>query len=135
MYQVVPGTLTVHEKSKITADLVNTHTDMLYVMEVTVYPHRILRLKIDEKTPLKPRYPTFSYISLLLQLYTLSSFLPLFLSPLLLPPTHPPPSHHFYARIDLLTYEAKDVLVDGLKNIPIDDIIQEAGILTLSSSH
>lgn len=56
VYNVVAGTVK-SSKDKITADILNTFNNVNFVMELTAHPDRILRLKIDEKSPLKPRYP------------------------------------------------------------------------------
>ena len=59
-YQVVAGTVK-SSSHKITAEVLNTHNQAQYVMEITTYPDRILRLHINEKDPLKPRYPQDNY--------------------------------------------------------------------------
>jgi hypothetical protein len=55
VYNVVAGTVKATD-DKITADILNTFNNAEYVLEITTLPNRILRLKIDEKSPIKPRY-------------------------------------------------------------------------------
>lgn len=56
VYSIVPGTVK-SANNKITADITNSFNNVLFAMEVSVYPDRVLRLKVDEKNPIKPRYP------------------------------------------------------------------------------
>jgi hypothetical protein len=62
-YHVVAGTVK-SSSDKITAEIVNTYNKAQYVMEITTYPDRILRLHINEKSPLKPRYQLWNYSGL-----------------------------------------------------------------------
>ncbi len=57
VYHVIPGSVSIeNNKQLIVADLFNSFTSGLYTLELSVYPNRILRLKVNEKAPIKPRY-------------------------------------------------------------------------------
>lgn len=54
-YNILPDTITV-EGSRISADIYNTKTNITFSLDIIAYANRIVRMKINEKTPLKPRY-------------------------------------------------------------------------------
>lgn len=60
LYHVVAGSVR-STRDLITADILNTYNNVLFEMELTAHPERILRLKINEKSPIKPRYPFYYY--------------------------------------------------------------------------
>lgn len=56
VYHVVAGSVK-SSPDRITGEIVNTYNNAHYTMDITTYPDRILRLQINEKAALKPRYP------------------------------------------------------------------------------
>eukprot|EP01113_Clastostelium_recurvatum_P019242 TRINITY_DN2271_c0_g1_i2.p1 TRINITY_DN2271_c0_g1~~TRINITY_DN2271_c0_g1_i2.p1 ORF type:complete len:965 (-),score=270.56 TRINITY_DN2271_c0_g1_i2:59-2953(-) len=54
-YHVQPATVQI-SGSSLTADIINVHNNHTFVLEMISHENGILRLKVDEKAPLRPRY-------------------------------------------------------------------------------